>query len=73
MRTAPSPCQVRWQDSRCLLDMGVGMESAGGSRGPPDPGFSPFRVWEGPAARGLALGGSGDGARIQTLPWDAGV
>lgn len=42
-------------------------------KGPADPGLSSFRVREGPAARGLALGGSGDGARIQTLPWDAGV
>lgn len=38
-----------------------------------DTGLLPLRVREGPEARGLALGGSGDSARIQTLPWCAGV
>lgn len=40
---------------------------------PPDPGLSSLRVREDFAARDLALGGPGDGARLQTLPWSAGV
>lgn len=44
-----------------------------GVREAPDSGLSPLRVREGPKARGLALGGPGDGAGIQTLPWGAGV
>lgn len=75
MRTAPLPCQVRGQDSWKLAGHGrfeLGWKVLGFKRSP-DPGFSPFRVREGTTARGLALGGSGDGTRIQTLPWGTGV